>query len=192
MASYEDIKTAALRLFAVRGYEGTSMKDIAQAVGLKKQSLYSHISGKEELFLAVLREQSKIIMSELDITIERLKNEPAEELLKGLFQSIIIIFSSRERLLLWKRTFIYFGSNETSLVNSQFDWHFDRKIRDQLYNVFQKHHKLAQPLHFRSFFLSYMLTVQGYMDWMIVVGHKDEVFQTLWSNFWTGVNPFFE
>lgn len=37
------------RLFSERGYTGTSMRDIAEAVGIKGASLYSHISGKEEL-----------------------------------------------------------------------------------------------------------------------------------------------
>lgn len=38
----EEIKQAALTLFANNGFEGTSLADIAGVVGLKKQSIYSH------------------------------------------------------------------------------------------------------------------------------------------------------
>lgn len=40
---------AAVRVFHERGYDGTSMADVAQALGLHKSSLYHHISGKEDL-----------------------------------------------------------------------------------------------------------------------------------------------
>lgn len=193
MANNEDIKEAALRLFAINGYEGTSMQDIAQAVGLKKQSLYAHISCKEELFQSVLRDQTKMIMSELDMTIERLKDDPPEVLLKGLFQSLITVLSCRERLLLWKRMFIYYGSNATTSVVSKLDLHFDKKIQDHLSHALQtKHSHFSQPAYFRSLFLSYMLTVQGYLEWMMVMGHQKEVFDTVWGNFWNGISPLFK
>jgi len=44
---------AAARLFAGRGYSGTSMRDIAQAVDMLPGSLYYHFAAKEELLVAV-------------------------------------------------------------------------------------------------------------------------------------------
>ncbi len=44
----------AARLFAVRGYSGTSMSDIARRVGVRKPSLYNYTSSKEELFMELL------------------------------------------------------------------------------------------------------------------------------------------
>ena len=46
-----EIIEAAATLFAERGYKNTSVRDIAERVGLLSGSLYYHIRSKEELFL---------------------------------------------------------------------------------------------------------------------------------------------
>ncbi len=63
----EQILDEATRLFAERGYDGTSMSDLATSVGLRKASLFHHFASKEELKRAVLdrlvREVGGAIMS---------------------------------------------------------------------------------------------------------------------------------
>jgi AcrR family transcriptional regulator len=39
----------AVRIFTERGYDGTSMANIAAALGVHKSSIYHHVSGKEQL-----------------------------------------------------------------------------------------------------------------------------------------------
>ena len=48
-----DVRDAALGLFAERGYHGTSMKDIAEAVGMRAPSLYNHVGAKQELLVEI-------------------------------------------------------------------------------------------------------------------------------------------
>ncbi|WP_296013696.1 TetR/AcrR family transcriptional regulator [uncultured Treponema sp.] len=48
------IMAAALDLFSVQGYEATSMQQIAEAVGIRKPSLYSHFVGKQEILDALV------------------------------------------------------------------------------------------------------------------------------------------
>lgn len=43
----------AARLFCTQGYQGTTVRDIAQAVGILPGSLYSHFATKEDLLVAV-------------------------------------------------------------------------------------------------------------------------------------------
>lgn len=52
--SREDVVTAAGRLFAERGYHGTSMRDLGRELGLQGSSLYSHVSSKEDLLVEVI------------------------------------------------------------------------------------------------------------------------------------------
>jgi AcrR family transcriptional regulator len=54
----ETILNEALTLFAQRGYEGVSMRDIAAAVGIKAASLYNHYVNKEDIFNSIIDEMS--------------------------------------------------------------------------------------------------------------------------------------
>ena len=49
----QQILVEAARLFAAKGFEATSVRDIAQATGILAGSLYYHFASKEELFVAV-------------------------------------------------------------------------------------------------------------------------------------------
>ena len=59
-ATNDKILDAAILLFSERGYEGTSMKQIAQSVGLTESAIYRHFKGKEDLLAEIiaLTEQS--------------------------------------------------------------------------------------------------------------------------------------
>lgn len=54
----ERLIMAALDLFSVKGYEGTSVEEIARAVGIKAPTMYKYLKSKEEL-LQILIDQSE-------------------------------------------------------------------------------------------------------------------------------------
>lgn len=52
----QEILETALELFSVKGYEATSISQIADAVGIRKASLYSHFGSKQEILDALVQE----------------------------------------------------------------------------------------------------------------------------------------
>jgi AcrR family transcriptional regulator len=45
----DSLLSVAVRVFNERGYEGTSMEDLAGRLGITKSAIYHHVSSKEEL-----------------------------------------------------------------------------------------------------------------------------------------------
>ena len=52
----QEILNAALDLFSVKGFEATSISQIANAVGIRKASLYSHFENKQAILVAIVKE----------------------------------------------------------------------------------------------------------------------------------------
>src|SRR5215218_829879 len=55
VAKREEILEAALRIVAQKGYNGATIRTLADAVGLSKTGLLHHFGTKEELFVEILR-----------------------------------------------------------------------------------------------------------------------------------------
>jgi len=62
----EELSRAASRLFAERGFHGTSMDALAQELGVQKGSLYSLIGSKQELLYATMRTGATAFHEALD------------------------------------------------------------------------------------------------------------------------------
>src|SRR4029078_5368862 len=61
-----ELTRAAARLFAEKGYHGTSIGDLAEAMGVQKGSLYAHIESKADLLWEVSREGAAAFHAALD------------------------------------------------------------------------------------------------------------------------------
>jgi len=64
------ILDAALALFADKGYFGTSLRDVAAAVGVRESALYNYFAGKETLFEALLTEDSALKSEQLSALLD--------------------------------------------------------------------------------------------------------------------------
>ncbi|HKX76740.1 MAG TPA: TetR/AcrR family transcriptional regulator [Acidimicrobiia bacterium] len=80
--SRDDVVTAAGRLFAQRGYHGTSMRDLAAELGLLGSSLYSHISSKEDLLVEVVERGGSLFSRSAEAALST--PGPAAQRLKAL------------------------------------------------------------------------------------------------------------
>jgi AcrR family transcriptional regulator len=74
-----ELTREAARLFAEKGYHGTSIGDLAEAMGVQKASLYHHIESKADLLWDVARDGAGAFHAALDEIDDRL---PAAEKLR--------------------------------------------------------------------------------------------------------------
>jgi TetR/AcrR family transcriptional regulator, cholesterol catabolism regulator len=61
-----ELTRQAARLFAEKGYHGTSIGDLAEAMGVQKGSLYAHIDSKADLLWEVARDGAAAFHAALD------------------------------------------------------------------------------------------------------------------------------
>ncbi|GJQ64359.1 MAG: hypothetical protein SCALA702_34120 [Melioribacteraceae bacterium] len=59
------IKKAAKKVFAKFGYQKTTLEDIANLIGIKKNSLYYYFESKEDLFNQIMVETSEYLYNHL-------------------------------------------------------------------------------------------------------------------------------
>ncbi len=73
----EAILQCATELFDRRGYSNTSLDDVAQAVGLKREALYYYYRNRSELLLAIIKPQTVYLIDGLKQIVEM--QIPADE-----------------------------------------------------------------------------------------------------------------
>jgi AcrR family transcriptional regulator len=85
----EELTRIAARLFAERGYQGTSLADLAAALGVQKPSLYHHIESKEDLLWDVAQEGAAAFHAALDAVPAR--DRPAERIREALRAHLAVV-----------------------------------------------------------------------------------------------------
>ena len=89
-ASRGTVLDAACQLFADRGYRGTSMKDIAEALGVRAPSLYNHVSSKQEILFAIMDKAMDRALSALEEALAGV--EDVSEQLRRATESLVLDF----------------------------------------------------------------------------------------------------
>lgn len=102
--SKQHIQQQAMRLFAEHGYEGASMQLVAEAVGIKKQSIYTHYRNKDELFLAACEEA---MTQELTHAIAEINAMETVDALERYLYDTVQRYEARLETRFWLRMSIY-------------------------------------------------------------------------------------
>ena len=91
-ARREELTRIAARLFAEQGYQGTSLADLAEALGVQKPSLYHHIESKEDLLWEVARDGAEAFHAALDGVPA---NAPAAERIRLALRAHLAVVSGQ-------------------------------------------------------------------------------------------------
>jgi AcrR family transcriptional regulator len=78
-----DIIQAAAQIFRQKGYHGTSMQDIADAVHLQKASLYHHVSGKQEILVDILDRALDLLIEDIE-AVAKSEIKPEEKVRQAM------------------------------------------------------------------------------------------------------------
>jgi AcrR family transcriptional regulator len=91
-----EICRIAARVFYEKGYDGASMQDIAEAVGLTKAGLYHHVGSKDRLLFEIMNYGMDI----LDETVlQKVKDiaDPREKLRQTIIGHIDLVVRARDQ-----------------------------------------------------------------------------------------------
>ena len=133
----EEILEAALDLFAVNGYEATSISQLADAVGIRKASLYSHFANKQDILDTVVEtvlkgyaDHSIFVRADWDdpeftkskgrklLMIEQFRNKELAELqTKQNYEDVLKYFEGMMRFLIREGTL---KNTDTGIMAAQF------------------------------------------------------------------------
>ena len=132
----QHILDAALDLFAEKGFFGTSMRELARAVGVRESAIYHHFANKEALLDALMVEAGEDRVARFDKLTERLVAMPVRDALLALARSMVASWSEPREQKLWRMLQIE-GFRLGECGKFQMDASF-RKARDKLEGLFEQ------------------------------------------------------
>src|SRR5438874_6813940 len=100
-----ELTRQAARLFAEKGYHGTSIGDLAAALGVQKGSLYSHIESKQELLYEIVREGVAAFTAALDAIPDELS--AVEKIRLALRAHLRVVSEQLDVATVWMREWRY-------------------------------------------------------------------------------------
>eukprot|EP00130_Batrachochytrium_dendrobatidis_P008692 XP_006683567.1 LOW QUALITY PROTEIN: hypothetical protein BATDEDRAFT_93323 [Batrachochytrium dendrobatidis JAM81] len=171
---------------------GASLSQIGEEVGLKKQSIYSHFKGKDDLFLQVLRDAKEMDLSSTLRYFRNIDSKNPEKALYGYLQLIIDLFQQDEQLKFWLRM-SFFPPAHLEKVIEQEVIDIDEKERAILEEKFQDW--INAKLIIGDTALTTTFAYLGVVDSILlelVYGNDEKQLKTKlaasWTVFWRGIS----
>lgn len=156
MTTKERIVEEALTLFSVKGFKGTSVKNIADAVGIRDSSLYKHFKSKKEIFdtiVAMVGEKIKEMSANFGI--------PSDENFEELIQYYGDL-SESELQELSKKIFLFYLEDD---FISRF-WrmaNMEQYQNPEIYEIFRKIF-MEDSIHYQSKLFAEMIKKGFFID----------------------------
>jgi AcrR family transcriptional regulator len=94
----KDLFAAARRVFAAKGYDGTSVQEIAQTARVNKAMIYYHFRDKRALYRAVLADSLDALKSIWECEVFRRKTATAREKIRAFVEGFIEFHFQNEEL----------------------------------------------------------------------------------------------
>lgn len=122
------IEEVATELFKERGYTATSVRDLAAAVGIEAASIYSHMSGKEEILQRICFKMAHKFLDSLNVLMVNQSLDPETKLKSAIRDHVLIIANNLPSSAVFWNEWRYMSEPFfTDFVNMQRD--YEQKFR---------------------------------------------------------------
>jgi AcrR family transcriptional regulator len=121
------LATEAARMFAQRGYHGTSVSDLAGALGIRKSSLYSYITGKADLLAGIALTGAAAFHDALDALPD--EATAGERLELALRAHLSVVESQLDVATVWLQEWRFLTGEPRDLFISE-RRRYEQRIRD--------------------------------------------------------------
>ncbi len=191
MSSAQEIKTVALRLFTQNGYEGTSLSEIANGVGITKSSIYAHYKGKEHLFLAVFDDALWDYNNHVEQMTKEIKHDSVEQQLYKILADICSYYhNSEEKVVFLKRAMLFPPAFLQEELREKFATS-EKALLQMLYSIFEEgiEDGIIREEKTANLLGSYLCVLDGLFSHMVYYGMEgfEERLQSIWKIFWGGI-----
>ncbi|MCS7463006.1 TetR/AcrR family transcriptional regulator [Paenibacillus doosanensis] len=188
----DDIKAAALKYFTLHGYEGASLSQIADEVGMKKQSIYAHFKGKDDLFLQVLHDAKE---TELALKLQYFSGTGSlqpETDLYGFLRLVIDLFRENEQLKFWLRMSFFPPAHLVRAIEQEVV-DLEEKVQATLERKFQEWIDAGAMAEFSAQIstLAFLGIVDSIMLELVYVNDEKRLTDKVnasWAVFWRGIS----
>lgn len=185
------IRDVALSHFAHYGYEGASLSKIAEEVGIKKPTIYSHYKGKDDLFLSVVKHVFNLERRRILYYFQMSEEKPLKAKLEGFFDWIEEGFNNADTTKFLLRVSFFpppaLLDQILYIVNSFID-----RLQQLLIKLMNHHQKQGELINvnINEAALAYVTLVDGVLVELLFAGnnrYKQRV-NAAFPIYWRGIN----
>lgn len=185
MSTRDRLSEAAARLFAERGYHGTSISDLAAALGITKSSVYSHIGGKEELLAELTLAGADAFHAALDALPG--DASPAERVRMALRAHLTVVDRQLDVATVWLQEWRYLqGSAREQFIAER--RRYERRVRSLIGEAIAAG-ALRADLDLDHATLAFFSLGNWAYTWLTHETDIDEVTDAFWRLLYYGMSP---
>lgn len=185
------IQETALKYFSEKGYEATTLADIAQEIGIKKPSIYAHYDSKMTLFMSIVADAVADYRQCWRNALAATAGLPADERLYALFSQVAHYFiDDKIKMSFWVRLWMFAPAECRSDILGSLK-HMNGEFIREIAAIFEQgiSRNLLRPNPPEEMAHAYFCLLDGYLMRSICYqdfNYKESLLQ-LWNGFLLGI-----
>jgi len=176
--------------FSEKGYHA-SFSEIANASGIKKQTLYNYFENKDALFLEMILIETQAYFEMREHELIRDSNLSAKEQLNNIYMSVIHYFSERRKVTFWRWMVLI---EDIELMNEvrRITIGPEKQFSEHLQEIFEEgiNSNDIKELPVQSLVFTFYSLIHGVIESKLLFDNEaaaSSYINSVWSIFWQGI-----